>query len=453
MERRMNMACHGPKGEPTCKRPRPETFRRGNHSAEEHVDQRMLRVLMDAPSGSFNGNRIRLPIRLPAHLCPRNISPSENDENSGILVNRSAGDENTQGRQSLAIIDEDSPSYVLDDHKNNLWPNLFAAIQTFRYVYFIQKLKWTLKARVHEDLMKDYENGLEYLLGQKKPVGPFKTKEQVTALEEYLSRRKAILIEAAKEYHDGNESCPGLEHELGHLFPVKTSHNMIEYLKVAFQQFNYDGPIHTSNVDYPEIQELTPQAREIMELSICNHKSVESREILINMVAKTQELTDNNMEALNELITEMNFMFDRNFECNIIREAKEARAVDAQRRQRIVAQNRAAERARVAQQAGVASCTCAYENVRKSLEAAKAAKAAKEAAAAQEAARLAEEAAKAAKLTEERENARTARAAAAKKKLDDEDSIYHNSFRGLHKINRTTRYGSQSSSPCPSPKV
>lgn len=251
-----------------------------------------------------------------------------NNNNRAVVLRR----ENHQGRQVLrigplhqAFVDENSRGFIYDDNFHNLFPHLFIAINAIRGQFILEGKDWFKEVTVSPEVLPLFEESVELLLDQPKPVGPFETPEQKAILNDYIEERKTLMLNAAREYHEANESRPGYEHKLGHLFPPKTSFDMIEYFRVAFRMLHHPLPMRTSPVEYPELDEYTPETRMLIEKCISNHKTTEMREQIIALVESRTVLSKNNRTTLNELISEMNFMFNRNLEHNIIRKAREHR--------------------------------------------------------------------------------------------------------------------------------
>lgn len=256
----------------------------------------------------------------------------ENDENN--FINRSRliilRPENRQGRQVLRLgpfpeifVDENSLGFIYDDNFHNLYPHLFIALQTIQRQEAMEGRAWFQEVSIKPEVLPLFEEAMEYIIGQPKPIGPFDTPEKVEALNDYLAERKIVLINAGKDFHDNNESRPGAEHRLGHLFDTKTSFDMIEYFRVAFKKLGHPLPMSTSasNQYYPELDEYNELTLSLIKQCISNHKSLEMRQRIIALVEERTVLSKNNKTTLNNLIDEMNFMFHRNLEHLVIRSA------------------------------------------------------------------------------------------------------------------------------------
>lgn len=323
------MATHETPGndqdEPTVKRAR--AVMQAVEERVEEADGAVESSELEYSNDSNTENEIRAPVEVLSDT--ENQDPENNENNYNGNGNlRVTREEFPQGRRQVigeytGGADENSRSFIYDDNFNNLYPNVFKVIEKIRQAKLDRGREWHQNERIPPDTEHLYETSLKYLLQQPEPVGPFDTEEKKAHLSAYLTLRKDLLLTIAQDYHQGDASRPGSEHEFGYLFPVKTSYNMVEYFRVAFVKLGHPLPFQTAidDVEFPELDEYNPRALQLIKRCISNHKTPEMRKKIFRLVSQKTHLSPNNKKTLDSLIDEMNMMFKRNFEYTVIEAA------------------------------------------------------------------------------------------------------------------------------------
>ncbi|KAF1746881.1 hypothetical protein GCK72_023339 [Caenorhabditis remanei] len=267
-------------------------------------------------------------------MVPRNVdqvedSEIEQDRFSDYAESESDSDDEMEPEleEENEVLDLTAPvdnraSFYYDDHRCNVWPPLYEIIRHLKRTENMQEELLVNQFKFKPDFMELYETSIDYLIGMNKPAEP-NTEEETQNFKKYWYKREKLILYFAKKFHMHSETRPGCEHHYGYLFPAKFSYNMIEYLITNVPQLGYRVPFRTSigDVDYPEFHEIRDNIRVMMDGCIMSDRRENARNTMVGMVKKCGKMDEENLDALDSIINEMNFLFSTNFEFYIINKA------------------------------------------------------------------------------------------------------------------------------------
>uniref|UniRef100_A0A8R1HWV0 Uncharacterized protein n=1 Tax=Caenorhabditis japonica TaxID=281687 RepID=A0A8R1HWV0_CAEJA len=228
--------------------------------------------------------------------------------------------------------------------QTNLWPYVTKAVGILQGSGRLNNYNLLDNTIIPPEIFKEYESAITTLLGGiEKPQ--LQTWESDQDLVNYENMRIQLLIERAEIYHKYNKSRPGFQHEYGQLLPVQISFDMIEYLMCAMGVLDYDFEknLKENTVFFPEVAELTPDGRRLMENVFVMDPSFRREFLILVKNLRNEAGYDTTPEeefTIIALFDEMNSIFNMDFENLIMDEAEMYNRLDEIARVRHINQDR-----------------------------------------------------------------------------------------------------------------